>query len=643
MATHSQVSGPDRATRSHARGPFLPVVFAVAIYCLLALLAYWPVPPLDASHIIGRTTGDPFLFAWFLAWTPFAVLHGHNVLFTNYFNYPNGVNLAANTLMPLMGLLGLPLTRAFGPVASLNFLMRVAFASSAISMCLVLRSWTRWWPAAFFGGLLYGFSQFMWGQGQAHLSLAFVAIPPLLLWCLNELLVRQKRSPARVGLLLGLLCAAQFLVDMEILSDCVLLGVICVLLLAVTHRSEVVSRARKAAPGLLTATVSFSLLAAYPIWFLVAGPRHVSGSIIPIWTSSQYSADLFGPISYVAHAFTRQDGKPWLFGGKLLHVGAADYLGIPLTVVTLMFVLVWRRVGIVRLAGALALVAFVLSLGPHLYVDGTRTNFPLPAILLTHVPLLNDTVWDRFALPITFFVAIVLAVGLDRLRGFLRQELRSGRARHGTRTRRASPAERLLLGALPSMVCVGVAAVSLYPSATKYPVPSSKITWPTQLVTSLRRSVPSGGVVFTFPYVVSATDAPMAWQAIDQMSFRLVGGYALFPAPGGGGALEVFPTPTVQDVETTIAAAGKGTLTSSSPFFARRAKRTCYELPAILREYSVEAVVVWPTGPDPGVVTQFLEPVLGLPSKRFAHALVWYNVPHELEQSRCGTYRGPVP
>ena len=53
--------------------------------------------------------------SWFLAWTPFALGHGLNPFFTNYIDFPLGVNLASNTSVPLLGFLAAPVTLALGP------------------------------------------------------------------------------------------------------------------------------------------------------------------------------------------------------------------------------------------------------------------------------------------------------------------------------------------------------------------------------------------------------------------------------------------------------------------------------------------------------------------------------------------------
>src|ERR1035441_5707453 len=87
------------------RRPIALVALAIGAYVVLAVMAYWPVMPLDASklpHPLGAGAGDPAQMSWFLAWTPFALGHGLNPFFTNYIDFPLGVNLASNTSVPLL-------------------------------------------------------------------------------------------------------------------------------------------------------------------------------------------------------------------------------------------------------------------------------------------------------------------------------------------------------------------------------------------------------------------------------------------------------------------------------------------------------------------------------------------------------------
>lgn len=628
-----------RAPTSGKR-PVLPAIVAVTCYCVLAVLAYWPVSPFDSSVIPGATTADPVQSIWYLEWVPFALFHGHNPFFTNFIDYPSGVNLASNTLASALGLGASPMTLILGPVATYNFLLRLALASSATSMCFVLRSWTRWWPAAFAGGLLYGFSSYMSEQGLWHLSLAFMPIPPLIFWCLNELFVRQQRSPRWTGILLGLLCAVQFLIHAEVLADCVVIGTVGVVALAIAHRREAMDRAHAILPALGWAAACFMLVCAYPIWLLVAGPQHLSGPIAPIWLTAQYHVDLLNPIrrNILLH-IVNANGTPYLSHGvQLTTVNNSDYLGFPLAAFIAICAIWQWRVRIVRLAVLLAFVSFVLSLGPRLTLNGTSTGVQLPASLLTHVPLLDDMVWNRWALFMVLFACVVLSVGLDRWFGYLRRMACSGHVRN--RLSSASPpfsAERFprfIAAAIPCAIAVAV----LIPLASAYPLTSARMPWPSRLVSSLRQSVPKGGVVLALPYVTSATNAPMAWQAIDGMRFRIVGGYATVPGPTGSGTFHVNPTKALSLLDLAVIGVGTGALVTNPTSASTFAVRACEAVPEVLRKFSVNAVVVWPTGMYQSLVSDFLRPVLGAPSRHFGQALAWYDVQRALARHpQCGS------
>ena len=617
----------------------LPGIIAVACYCTLAVLAYRPISPFDSGAITGATDVDPVQAIWYLEWVPFALFHGHNPFFTNFMDYPSGVNLATNTLASPLGLAASPMTLLLGPVATYNLLLRLALAASATSMCLVLRTWTKWWPAAFAGGLLYGFGSFMAEQGQWHLSLAFAPLPPLILWCLNELLVARRRSPRRVGILLGLLCAVQFLIHAESLADCALIGVIGVLVLAIAHRGEAVDWARTRLPGLGWATVCFGVICAYPIWLLVAGPRHITGPISPIWYISQDHSDLLSPVrrNVVMHMVTANGGAYMSHGVQLDFVNNTDYLGLPLAVLIVIIVFFQRKVGIIRFSALLALVSFALSLGPHLTLNGENSSIPLPAAVLTHVLLLNDMVWYRWSQFVILFACIVLSVGLDRWFHFLRRAASSEPARQNP----SSPSallnvERLPRFTAPVALCA-ITVAALIPLTSAYPLISQQIPWPGSLVSSLRQSVPTGGVVLALPYVTSGTDEPMAWQAIDHMHFRIVGGYATVPSPAGGGSFHVGTTKTLTLLDLATIAATAGTLTRKTSGASAMAIQACEDVPEVLRNFSVDAVVVWPTGIYQSLVNDFLKPALGMPSRHFGQALVWYDVRHDLARHpKCG-------
>src|SRR5439155_51356 len=82
------------------------------------------------TYSIG-SPGDPPQMMWFLAWSPFALSHGHNPLFSTYIDYPAGFNLLWNCTFPLMAAILAPITAILGPVFSYNVLETLAVGLSA--------------------------------------------------------------------------------------------------------------------------------------------------------------------------------------------------------------------------------------------------------------------------------------------------------------------------------------------------------------------------------------------------------------------------------------------------------------------------------------------------------------------------------
>ncbi len=271
-------------------------VAAAAAYLLLACLAYWPVLPWDAHHIVTCACGDAVQQAWFLRWVPFALTHGQDPLFSTYLNAPAGVNLGVNTSMPLLGLLAWPVTALSGPVAAFNLLLRLGIALSALSMHLVLRRYVRSAAAAFVGGLLFGFSPYMLGQGHLHLFLVFLPLLPLLVPLVDHWLVRADRSPWVTGALVGLVLGLEVLISIELAAVFALLVVVALVPLAVRHRHLVRSRLPALARGGPAAIATGLLVGGYPAWMFLHGPQHPLGPPHSVHGLDKYHADLLSPV-----------------------------------------------------------------------------------------------------------------------------------------------------------------------------------------------------------------------------------------------------------------------------------------------------------------------------------------------------------
>jgi hypothetical protein len=564
-----------------------PVWLGVVLYGLLASVAYLPVWPGESDRVPWCACGDTAQSIWFLRWTPFALGHGHSLFASDWVDYPHGFNLAQNVSMPLLGLLGAPLTLWRGPVSAFTFLLWLALASSACACFLALLRWVRRVPAAFAGGLVYAGGGYMAGQALGHLNLVFLPVPPLLVLVLDELAVTQRRSARRGGIALGLLAAAQFLISPEILADCIVLAVTGVVLLALAAHAQVASRIGHAVKGMAWAVVAFAPLVAWQLVEYFAGPDRYSGSS---WHGNPYAEDLLGSVIPSMNQRVTTGGLA-AFGDRLQSDLAenGDYLGIPLLAVLVFLAIRYRDRVVMRCAVVMAVVAWLLSLGPRLVVDGHTTSIRLPYDVLAHLPVLDSLLAGRFTFAMDLACGFILAVGLDALW----VDLTAGR---GMTTQWAA-------------AVIGVmAVVALVPTAPRWPYPSEWVssTTPAFFTGPGVQRIPAGSVALTYPYPVYPYNQAMLWQGVSAMRFKILGGYVLVPGPDGRSTNQ--PAPVVPD---TVARTLESDYTGV-PSVGRMA--TPEDVRALTARYGVRSVLLVVSGVNPQAALTLFSEAFGPPT-----------------------------
>jgi hypothetical protein len=532
--TDARVIRPPRGKRTLLSGM---VIFG---YVFLGLIAFWPSLPQIRQRIFSRD-GDFTLSLWMLGWMAHAVTHFVNPFFSNSMFVPTGVNLAQNTQGPLLGLAAAPITLTYGPTVTANLLLILAMPASAAATFIVLRKWRVWGPAAALGGLVYGFSPYMIGQALGHPVLLFLPLPPLIAYTLVSIL--QRRGPdRRLGLQLGVLASAQFLVSPEIFASLVLMAGIGLMFVVLQNPHRAVQMAPHVIRPIGVAFAVCAVVLAYPIWMLLAGPQHDSGPTVPLLNA--YHNDLLsfvipGPLQKVSL------GTHTTSSGLLAFVDpmeAGGYVGVPVLVATGLLAWRSRRSGRMQLSLALLASSALLSLGPFLYVRGTSTQVPLPFWIVGHLPLVDNLLPVRFSFETSACVAAIISFGLDDLRHGWRTNLQSDdKERSRARTVAAFIATCIVLalvvvtqlprwpyGSVPARNAVAFFAAPAYG-----PVPTQRL--PSDLI----RIIPGGDpVTITFPYAYGhGSTHPLLWQAEASYRFRLLGGYAFHPNSSGQGTV----------------------------------------------------------------------------------------------------------
>lgn len=587
---------------------------AIGVYFALSLFAYYPVWPGDPHAIVGCACADPIQQTWFLGWVPWAIIHGHNPFFTSWMDYPSGANLAANTEMPLLGLLTAPLTLLVGPVSSFNLLMYLAFPVSACSCCFVVRRLTGSNLAGLITGLLYGFSPYIVGQGFGHLNLIFIPLPPLIVLALFEVVVAQRHSSRASGGALGLVIAAQYLIASEVLATTLVMLAVGVVVLAATRLKQLsISRLQYAASGAFFAVLVLIPIVGYPLYFEFFGLQALHGPAQG-GVTNPYRADLFG--SVVPTSFQRYAPKFLTTLGDRFAAGDiaenGSYLGVPLVLLVAVAAVTNRRNRWVVFSVAMAAVAWLLSLGPKLMADAHTTSIPLPFEALAKLPLVANILPARISLYEVLFTCFALGLAIAAWTSPDRPA--PPRVRHSKQPRSG----RVSFGVV--IVLIGLAVYALIPS---WPVPTSSLTAvvPSFFSTVAAKEIPQGSIVLTYPYVIYPADQALLWQIKADWRWKLLGGYALVPLPGG--VVSGFPAPTyplqIQEFLGYWARDQGGFLVSTPPPLDTR---LISQFRQFLSTNNVRTVLFDPTGLNAGKVLPLFTAVLGRP-QNVAGLYVW--------------------
>jgi hypothetical protein len=492
--------------------------YAVAgpVYLALSFVLWWRVWTTHPSSVMTCGCVDAGREAWYFQWTAYALAHGHNPWYSQWVLVPKGVNVLADTSVPLLAFVMTPVTLIFGPIAGMNTVSLLTPVLTALAMFWLLRRWVRWAPAAFVGGLAYGFSSFIVVQLTfGWLNIAFLALVPLIVGCLDELLVRQRRRPLAAGAALGLLIALQFFVGSEVLLLSVIVSVIGIALLAAYaakhHPADLRCRLAPAARALGAAAVVAGVLLLGPVLFFLYGPAHlgttvwadtVPGNLGNAPANFWSNVTTWGPLNAKAlademHAIGGYQGPP---------LPSAAFLGWGLLAVLVVGTVVWRRDRRLWFWGSLGVIIALLSLR-------TVAGQWAPWALIDHLPLLQNVWQSRLSVFIDLSAAVMLAIIVDHTWAAVRR----------SRSAPSDVASKLWA----TVAATAVAVVALAPvwsgMAPNVPVTVQTVALP-QWFARVAPHLPPDQVLLTYPTAAYNSQTPVVWQAVDRLSFRLVGG-----------------------------------------------------------------------------------------------------------------------
>jgi hypothetical protein len=573
-------SAPARTRSRGAATTGLGVLVLLTGLSVLLFLPAWR----DPSHLVIGGHGDSEQSMWFLRWLPWALTHGHDPLLTDHIGHPTGANLMWNSSQPLTALAAWPLTAAAGPVLAYNAMLTLALALSGWCAYLAIGRIVPGRLGALAGGLLYGFSPYMIAHAAGHLDLVMAPIPPLLLLVLYELLVTRRLSPLRGGAALGVLATLQLFIAEELLASEAIVAAITLGVLALLHRDRVREDTRRLLLALAAGVAVFTVLAdwALAVQFLGSGRPHGTGA------ASGFGTDLLNLVVPGSAQWLDPHPAQSLFA-RFAGNGSerTGYLGVPLLVLLTVTVARHRRETPVRSAALAGGAAVVLSLGTTLHAGGVHTHIPLPALVLSRLPVLDNLLPGRLMLYAFLAAAVLLAVAVRDLRH--------------TRSRGLAAA---LLAAT---------AVTLLP---RMPFPTAPVSTPAFFTGTAVQRIGEGDVVLVAPFsrLAVPTEA-MVWQALSGMRFRMPEGYYQGPGPGGTRIYGPPPSATSALMEQIWS---QGIAPPLDSVLRGR-------IAAELRAWGVRDVVVGPMGHQE-VMAAVMTELLGRPPQWWGPVALWTGV-----------------
>jgi hypothetical protein len=460
---------------------------------------------LNLDHELRDDPQDQAFFESMLAHGARVLTEGVNPFFTDRLNYPDGVNLMANTSVLAVSLPMTPITLMFGPHVAFNAFLTLALAATGISWYFVLsRRFVTSRLAAWIGALFATFAPSMVSHAGGHPNIVSQFLVPLIIWRTLEL--RREGKARRNGLILAGLLVWQAFINLEILfMTAVGLGVFCAVMALVRRRRKEPVEAVPFLKALGVAGGATLVVLSYPLYIQFFGPQSYHG--LPEFVRG-FGADL---ASFTAYARRSIAGNT-VTASRLAQNPAEEnaFFGWGMVILFLGLV-VWmrKRPAVVTLAG-IALFFTAMSLGPTIVINGRSTGVSGPWGLLHSVPVLNSAVPTRWAMAIAPVVAIVLAFGCQRAADLMREQ----------------PSSRGPIR-VAMITAVAMALVPLIPTplrtAPMEPVP--------EFVTSgeWRQYVDDNHTLVTLPPPDSNYPDPMRWSAYTGQDMRLASTYALLP------------------------------------------------------------------------------------------------------------------
>jgi hypothetical protein len=388
------------------------LIIVSVIFAVLTVIFTWPLASVFTTFANGNIQ-DIFHEIWFMRLGSTAPYGPFFLFFTNTILYPTGVPLYFQVSSPINTLLFALLSPAVGEIAAYNFLYMLTFFLSALFMYIFAFYLTNNKYGAFVAAIIFGFAPIHLSQGLGHLNIMSAEFVPLFGYFLMKL-VRETTGRTLTSIGLALAVVLNAMCDLHMLLMVITITV-AFLIYYFLFESKIILNwsfmSRFVLAYIIAAFFTFIVYFQTVYGLLFAKQAEVAATA-PF--NSRYSADLLSffvppPSNPIIGHYAAS-----VYSHFLSNDLGIVYIGWTALALSIVGVFAYRRNRQVLFWLFVALVGFLISLGPYVVVNGNIT--PIPGVwqwFYFLVPLFKSFRTPyRFAYTIMLGVAVLAAYGV---------------------------------------------------------------------------------------------------------------------------------------------------------------------------------------------------------------------------------------
>jgi hypothetical protein len=393
--------------------------FALLSYCLLTLIFTFPLITQMNTHVLGEARLDNYEYVWKMGWVAQAIQRGESPFFAPEIYVPQGYSLAYGEITPIHTFAMLPLTLIFGPITTYNLAALFSTILSGLGVYVLSIRWLRRLDvsqdrvvliAAFFAGAAFAFSAYRMQKLTGHLPLFDTQWLMLALLFLDSWLeTRRYRDAAFTGLFIAFAALSSWYYAF-------MLGLLLpVFVLFYTGRTlwSLLNTPRTWISLLIVILIVGGLCVPFLVPYLQLDTE--GATVVPVSDAAFWAAsftDYLMPNPLHPLWGDTVERVMWPFPTPMM----TEFV-ISIGWITLIFALPalrgtqgrnWRGLK------GLTTSAFILSLGPILYISRLPLGIPLPDQLLREILPFADSIrsWGRFSVFVMLGMSILASAGI---------------------------------------------------------------------------------------------------------------------------------------------------------------------------------------------------------------------------------------